>query len=858
MGKPCVLTKLPANRRDLPAARPLLSGAPMDPFLVFGVALLLGQRAAVAPWITMLVAGGVMLLLRAQLSPWIRVASFVVFLLGALLAQRSIRDYARCYHDTLARFGAPARCEAMVRVRSSPVGTADTLAWSGEAPSLWCEGRTLPGPWMLRLYGETGEPTRGDDRFVVADVAPVQLFHNPDLPNPYAGAARRRVELSGGLLSSDLVRAGWGPGAAVDRLRAYVRRRIRATYPAAAAPLGRALVLGETGIDREDDEAFRRSGLAHLLAVSGTHLVLVVLGAVAAWRWLLLRWTWLAARGDVNRLASAAGAMLAIVYADFAGGSGSAWRAAVMVGVSLLARSFGRRSTGPRAFGLSLVVLGLWDPLAAFDASLLLSAAATWGLLYLARPLSDRLAPRLPTPVRPLASVTATTLAASLACAPILATLSPNLPWFGVVTNLLAVPLGEAAALPLCMFHTVLAPLPVLEGGVARVGSGALLALRFLAHVSARPRWAAVPVPPPTEVHYAVLAWTIAAWWSCRPGRRMPVILAGAAAWLVAEAVAIRVGTPRRLLRITALDVAQGDALLVDFPDGQLMAIDAGGMVGSPVDPGERVVWPTLRARRRSRVDVAVLTHPHPDHFLGFVTTLPHVDVGAFWDTDQGRTQGAGDTYARLMASLAARGVPLRAPADLCGHLQRFGEAAVDVLAPCPAFDPDASANDNSFVLRITFGERSALLVGDAEAGTEQTLLGKYGNHLQSDLLKLGHHGSRTSTTLPFLATVRPVVAVVSAGVRNRFGHPHPTTLATLERAGVPLARTDRGGAFVWETDGKQVRMRRPLASKASCSRVRSHDHTFRRLRPAFCLGARPDRSRLPLRHHHAPLSCAR
>jgi len=180
-------------------------------------------------------------------------------------------------------------------------------------------------------------------------------------------------------------------------------------------------------------------------------------------------------------------------------------------------------------------VLGLWDPLAAYNASLLLSAAATWGLLYVAGPLGDRLARPLPLAFHPLTTTAATTLAASLACAPVLASLSPSLPWLGVATNLVAVPLGEAAALPLCMLHTVLAPLPLFEGAVARVGVGTLLALRFLARVTARPEWAAVPVPPPTELHYAVLAWTLAAWWSLAPHRWAPAVLAGAAGLLVAE-----------------------------------------------------------------------------------------------------------------------------------------------------------------------------------------------------------------------------------------------------------------------------------------------------------------------------------
>jgi competence protein ComEC len=135
----------------------------------------------------------------------------------------------------------------------------------------------------------------------------------------------------------------------------------------------------------------------------------------------------------------------------------------------------------------------------------------------------------------------------------------------------------------------------------------------------------------------------------------------------------------------------------------------------------------------------------------------------------------------------------------------------VEVLAPCPELHPDRGANDNSFVLRITHGARSVLLVGDAEHEAEEALLARYGaGALRADLLKVGHHGSRTSTRPEFLAAVSPTLATISCGVRNRFGHPHPEALSTLAARGVAVVRTDRGGGLTWETDGAEVRWARP------------------------------------------------
>jgi competence protein ComEC len=236
----------------------------------------------------------------------------------------------------------------------------------------------------------------------------------------------------------------------------------------------------------------------------------------------------------------------------------------------------------------------------------------------------------------------------------------------------------------------------------------------------------------------------------------------------------------------------------VDLPDGQLVLIDGGGFVGSPVDPGLGVLLPTLRARRRSRVDVVILSHPHPDHFLGLVSALPKLEVGELWDTGQGEEEGAGPSYLELVSKLRARGVPVRRPDELCGKPRRHGDSLIEVIAPCPGFRPLVNPNDNSLVVRVSRGARTALFVGDAEHDEEASLIARYGLNLRADVLKIGHHGSRTSTTDGFLDAVRPTRVVISTGLRNRFGHPHPNTLATLHRHGLLPERTDELGGVTW------------------------------------------------------------
>src|SRR5690606_6246277 len=189
--------------------------------------------------------------------------------------------------------------------------------------------------------------------------------------------------LSGSVLSLAVVERGGGLTAHIDAARAHTRGRIEATFPELARPMARALVLGENDLDPEDDAAFKRSGLMHLLAVSGTHLVFAVVLLVRALRACLVRIETLVRRWDVARASACFGCAASLLYADFSGGSGSAWRAAWMLSAAFLARAVGARMGGPRALGVSLGVGALVDPLAAVDLSFALSAAATFGLIVL-------------------------------------------------------------------------------------------------------------------------------------------------------------------------------------------------------------------------------------------------------------------------------------------------------------------------------------------------------------------------------------------------------------------------------------------------------------------------------------------
>ena len=339
-------------------------------------------------------------------------------------------------------------------------------------------------------------------------------------------------------------------------------------------------------------------------------------------------------------------------------------------------------------------------------------------------------------------------------------------------------------------------------------GGGALLIVRAIARLSSEQSGLRFTFPVPSGLQLAVLAvtgvglmTTLSQSWLRRASW---LLVAFAGSWGL-ERAQVGAGVPRKLVA-SVLDVGQGDSALVDFPDGSLWLIDGGGFVGSPVDPGRAVILPELKARRRARIDVMVLSHPHPDHFTGLESVLRSVEVGEFWDTGQGLAQGAGPIYARIQALLREKGVKLLTPAELCGERLRGG-VRVQVISPCPGFRPALGANDNSLVIRLLWNRRAFLFTGDAEAEAEEHLLHS-GVPVSADFLKLGHHGSRTSSTPAFLDAVHPSVGTMSTGVRNRFGHPHAPTLQKLSERKILALRTDRFGAVRIETDGNTLEVR--------------------------------------------------
>jgi competence protein ComEC len=546
----------------------------------------------------------------------------------------------------------------------------------------------------------------------------------------------------------------------------------------------------------------RDSGLLHVFAVSGLHVAILAGLAVELLRRLLLLWRALAARFEARRIACAAGAPLALLYAEFAGGAPSAWRAAVTAALGWGLIALGRRPDPVASFALTVVLLGALDPHEATRPAFLLSIAATAAITS-GNPtaaLGLRAA---------LVSAWNMSVRTWIATAPVVLWCFGSVPLAGVLANVVLLPVGTLL-LQLAAAHALLCTATPFAGLTARplvvVTDAFLAACRLFAQIDPKLLW-----PPPDVAQGFTLALLAVLLLLVRGVRHRLLIAVAAAVCLGAFELHLRGRErPRGVLRATFVDVGQGDAALVDLPDGRLMLIDAGGNPGGGVDPGKAALLPLLSARRRASIDIAVLTHPHPDHYGGLHALLATVPVAELWDSGQAGAEAelnaAAAEAAQLIATARARGARVRTPAELCGHKQRAGGARIELLWPCPRFQSTHDANDNSLVLRIDFGRRSLLFAGDAEQHAESELIAR-GARLRADVLKVGHHGSRTSTGAAFLRAVSPRLAVISAGVGNRFGHPHAEVMTRLRARDRHVFSLAEEGGTVVTTDGATLRV---------------------------------------------------
>jgi len=687
--------------------------------------------------------------------------------------------------------------------------------------------------------------------------AKVRSTHNFNNPGSFDYAhylARKGIYWTGSARAAEPIhilpgQCGSAFRSAIFRLRTAAVDRLARLYSGSQYETGmmQAILIGETAnLDKAWTEQFRSTGTFHALVISGAHVAVL-----AAFLYLLLR-LFLFPPATANLVT-----VLAIwIYALVTGFQAPAVRSASGFTLFMIVRFFYRRGRAMNLLAAIAIVFLVLDPEQMFDASFQLSFGAVAFIAAFAVPLLQRTSGPLTYGIRGLAEkdrdlhmepraaqfrVELRLLAETLRlwtrlperfCLIAVAVPARVLLFFYELT-LTSAMIQIGLALPMAIYfhrvsfsglsaNAVIVPLLGLAVPVgfiavftgwsvpAKIAGWLLAASQSAAawHAHSEPNWR-IPGPPvwlAISITAALIAVSLLARRSAGLRWRM---LRLASVGTLALLLAVMIWHPfppavvPRSLEMTAIDVGQGDSIFLALPAGKLMLVDGGGIasfgkrVKTRMNIGEDVVSPYLWSRSIRKLDVVVLSHAHEDHIGGLPAVLENFHVKELWT---GATPEESPEWANLRRKAEQLGV--RIVHQTQGREFDYGGARFEVLAPFSDYLPASIArNNDSLVLRLTYRERSLILSGDVERQIEYEMVAANLVH-HADILKVAHHGSKTSTTQPFLEAVHPAFAVISAGFANLYGHPNAEVVERLQQAHIDVLRTDQMGAITVRTDG--------------------------------------------------------
>ncbi len=736
--------------------------------------------------------------------------SFQICLIGSVLACAALRYHAAVTenaHQTIIRFAnlstqinltgylvrdpviKPNRTDWIVDARTITAGDS-IFAVKGRVLVSWYDttfvdvkygnGIAIRG----RLLHPQGRRNPGgfDYRAYLARRSIHALFR-PDLKTP--------PELTASRSGSYLLRHMIYP------VRRFVIDAVERTTDGEARHILRALLTGDRGrITPELRDDFSRAGVIHVLAVSGLHVGFILMLATTLFRKM--------------RLSASPRIFLTIgVVAFFAAlteAHAPVVRASIMASVYLVGTRLERRTNGLNCIGVAALTLLILHPMDLFDLGFQLSFTAVLSIALFYQPILsipvirklEILAHRIPLG-RYLISLTAISAAAQIGTLPLVAIYFNRIPLLSLPANILIVPLvGVIVALGIA---TVLAALA--SGTVAHlmgVVDQSLLTflIKSTGWISELPlSHLTVPTPGAGPVIlYVMLILLLLNWRSQIHVKRIVfamLLTANGLVWISA------LKDNPNVVRWIQFDVGQGDSALLRLPRGHTMLID-GGDKTPYFDAGEQIIAPYLRRQGIRKLDIVVLTHAHNDHVGGLGFICREFDVGQFITSI---TEDSTQLLKNLHQILLSRSIPVQtilAP----DSITRFPGVRIDFLWPL-TFEPTQSENNRSVVLAVTYGKSGLLFMGDAELQAESAIMQQM-VMLDCDVIKAGHHGSHSSSSQKFLATVSPDRAVISVGRRNRYRHPSDAVIRRFKEMEIPVDRTDHDGAVIFQTDGIKIK----------------------------------------------------
>ena len=701
-------------------------------------------------------------------------------------------------------------------LRQEPERFPQRSRWVIRAERLWhpTGAQKITGDILISIR-HTAKEWRYGDR--------IRLWIEPQLPrgggNPggfdYGSfLARRQIYVTGFLENDEgvelLSREGAGLWSAVESLRREIRRFMDRHFSAENGALIKALVVGDmSGISKETRAEFTAAGVNHVVSISGLHVGM--LGLVVFWlvrfgclfsATLLLRW-------NLLKVATFLSFLAVLFYTLLAGSMVPTVRSAIMIGVYELAVLLDREEEVFTSLSFAALLIGLAWPGVILDISFQLSFLAVlfiiWGLRkiveWLPAPRRDLLPQErtwLRRKLRPAGLYLVVPLLATIGTGPMIAYHFGHLSWAGFLANPMVVPLIGFVIVPLGLligFLSLVAPALALP--FVWLAESLLSLAREMVHFFSRLPLATIAVPLPDLMEVGLLYILILSFLLFR--RRLYFMVALGAVGLALAGDGLywwQERWERKGLKVTYLDVGQGDAAVVEFPGSQVLLIDAGGTTSGEFDTGEAIIAPFLRSRKILKVDYVLVAHPRVDHYGGMATVVEEFSPSEFWSGP-----GKGRTARYLELEEAVERSKIKKVILGSGDPCRF----IEQVKVCVLYSPEGRGPDASVVLQLSLDRANFLFPGDIERRDERALLMSEAD-LSSAVLKVPRHGSLGSSSEEFVAAVNPKLAIFSVGHRNRFGFPREEVISRYQRIGSKILRTDRDGAITVETDGESVR----------------------------------------------------
>jgi len=657
--------------------------------------------------------------------------------------------------------------------------------------SIWFE------QYNLRLYGGEGEPIIPvNHRYFMGDV---EFYAFPEKRNPHEfdygqWLLNRSIVAHGELVALRKTNPGMNGG--WDSIRQNILNRIDRLFDEQVASLAKALFIGyKNELTDETRQAFSRAGLSHIMAVSGMHV-----GFIIAPFWLLIPWLWRWKWGKWGGLILLT--ILLISYAGITGFSASVNRASIMAWLLTYGKLFQKLRHSVNLLAVAAIILLLVQPSNLFDVGFQLSFSAVM-IILLVMPEAQRLIPAKYryNRIGGLMTIVLISVIVQIGLFPILAAYFGEVSLMGPIANALVVPL-LGLVVPVGLLISVTGD---WLGSIATYASTTIgWALRWIGEVAA--------TAGGTSYSYITIngisPWLFPVWLAIIlivTGIRIPqirwklFILLLLCTNILLLDLLVRKNYDNRLV-LTALDVGQGDAIHIKTPAGKHILVDAGRW--SPGgNSGLRTIIPYLKHRQIQALDAIILSHPHADHIGGLQDIMRAIPVKTIYQSSYSYDSRLYEQYMAMADNLA---IPIQTVS--AGDMIKIDPAIrLFVLGPDAQALSSGNINNASVSFRLDYSETSFLFTGDAEKQQERQLMKQYGDFMDTDFLKTGHHGSKTSSSLSFINQVTPDITVTSVAFRNRFGHPHRSSVTILNTSGAKNYFTSLSGALIFATDGQTI-----------------------------------------------------